>query len=130
MIKSFNDLEFNEEILKQYLKTLESPAEHSKKVNSPKYLIIDWKGADLSKFDINMINKDDICDLLCYPKYINNRELLGMLYKKIELPSQEYLWGRLVDDERFISHEFYLTNTYEENLDIYYNKLIKRVLVD
>ena len=111
MIKKFNDLVFDEETLKQYIKTLDSTAEHSKKVNSPKYLIIDWKDADLSKLDMSLIDRDVIDTFMCYKKYINNRELLGMIYKKIELPGEEYLWNSVVDNNRYISHEFYLKNS-------------------
>jgi hypothetical protein len=49
---------------------------------------------------------------------LKNKEFFSLLFKAVELKNEEFLWVYCVDMNRIISNEFYLMNTYDENLEL------------
>lgn len=118
MIKKYSDLEINEETLQLALKTANSQTSWERKVNSPKFLIIDWTDAPVELVDFKSLDKDLIQEyFLGDLTYINHPALLLAAFLQVETENEEYLWNRLVDN-RVISDELYQLNTYGENFAI------------
>ncbi len=115
MLKKYNQISFNDETLELLRKTQNSTATLSKKVNSPKYLVIDWAGVDPQSIDFHTVVD---LDLLDDDGMINDDEVIKEFYRRRELSNEEYLRNSLVDNH-IISDELYQKNTYEENLHIF-----------
>ena len=113
MLFKYSDVNFNEENKKIILKTIQIDTTVSNKAMRRHFLLIDWRGADVSTIDFKWLVDNDYDE-----KYINDREVVKAFYRFRETPNEEYLWNKLVEDERVISNELYLKNTYEENLEI------------
>lgn len=127
MIVNINDLEFNNENLKKHIESLNSPRGLKTIKKRDDMLMIDWTDIDMSRIDISKIDKDIVLDLFQSENLSNikNRDFFGLLFKTIELKNEEYLWVQCVDMNRIISNEFYLLNSYDENLDLlfrYYSR--------
>lgn len=120
MIVKFNDIEFSDEqTLETVLTTAYNDyykgAEKQRKINSPKYFIIDFKDANPNDVDFDSVDDETLWDM---PYVIfNNKEILLKFMKKLETINEGQLWNWLVDD-RIISPELYEKNTYEENFEI------------
>lgn len=114
-IVKFKDLTFNNETLKKCNKC--HNVDLKRAINSPKYLIIDWTGVKPEDIDFSNIDDDLMRDYLS-PKNINNKEVLGFLIQKYDKKDPELLWIYLVDFERAISHELYVKNTFDENMNV------------
>lgn len=129
MIVKFNDIDFSDEqTLETVLTTAYNDyykgAEKQRKINSPKYFIIDFKDANPDDVDFDSVDDETLWDM---PYVIfNNKEILLKLMKKLETINEGQLWLWLVDD-RIISPELYEKNTYEENFEIMW-KLFKPYL--
>ena len=120
MIKNIKDLELSKETFELYIKALNSGANYGKKTRSPKYLLIDWEGWEETDFNFSLFDYDEdaLHELFGNEEYINSDSLLSALYRHIETSNEEFLWDTLVDANRWVSHELYCKNTYDENLAI------------
>lgn len=125
----FNDIEFNQENLNKYVKTLMAPNSKKNKLNKPEFLIIDFTNADPSKFILEDLDKEVLINLLshitCKEVHVPF-EIFAKLFKHIEEPNEEHLWSFLVDE--IISDELYQMNTYDENLELAYRFLFGKGL--
>jgi hypothetical protein len=119
MIKKFAEIEINKENIDLIIKSMDSNANHSKKLNSPKYLIIDWSDVKADQIDFSKFGDvDDIRDFFIHQyEWINNRELLLHIFKNYQYKNEDFLWNMLVDDH-IISDKLYQLNSYEENFAI------------
>lgn len=126
MITNINDLEFNNENLKLHIEALNSPCSLKTIGKRENMLMIDWSNIDMSRIDFSVIDKEILSDFFHSETLSNlkNKEFFSLLFKSVELKNEEFLWTYCVDMHRIISNEFYLMNTYDENLELlfkYYN---------
>jgi hypothetical protein len=121
MIVKVNDIELNNEVLISAMKWSNNRSSIEKVLGeSPKYIILDWRGVDISKIKGILPNLDeDICReyIQDTKQTINNIDVLFEFYKHLEYPDEIMLWDSLVDNH-IISNDFYLLNTYKQNFDI------------
>jgi len=121
MIIKVNDIELTNQVLIDAMKWSNNRSSIEKVLSeSPKYTILDWKDVDPLKIKETLPTLDeDICReyIQDVKQTINNTEVLFEFYKHLEYPDQIMLWDALVDN-RIISHDFYMSNTYKQNFDI------------
>lgn len=90
--------------------------EEKRAINSPKYLIIDWRGVKPEDVDVKDIDIDLLREYV-EPRNINNKAVLMKLTNIVDLKDPEFLWIWLVDEGR-MSNQTYLNNTESENYDM------------
>lgn len=117
MLVKFNDITWDKETVELYKRTGRSSATVSKQINSPKYLVIDWRGVDPTTIDFENLYNLEVMDDGYDEGFINDDEVLKAFFRFRETSNEEFLWSYLVDDN-IISDEVYQKNTYEENLNI------------
>lgn len=121
MISKFKDIQFNNETLK-----LASNSQHrvdfKRACDSPKYLIIDWRGVRPEEVNLNNIDMELLQEYVGNkPEFINNKAIATHFMEALEKLYNEdggYLWFVIVDDERIISDELFQKNTFAENMDV------------
>lgn len=122
-IVKFKDLQngLDNDTLKLALKTMYNDAGFDRKVNSPKHLIIDWRGVNPDDVDLKRVDRDELNEYVD-PQWINNPAVLKKMVKYVDVHDPDLLWIWLVDDSRFISDEHYQMNSEDEN----FNLLVKK----
>ena len=103
-------------------------AESLSLVNEGKAIIL-WDGVTIEDIDLSIFTGDLLSEMRYILqdedlfKSIGNIELQKYLLKNLDYKGEEILWHKLVDDDRYISHEHYCHNSWEENFDIYIKML-------
>jgi len=120
MIIDISKEEITNELLEAGLVWMDKGVSTKTVKNTKKYLCLNWDNLSVESFleVLPNLNKDHITKYLFSDK-ITNKDILFNMYKHIELPNEEYLWNDVVS-ARYISHEIYQKNTYEENFDIWF----------
>lgn len=124
MVIKFNDLEnWSTETLELSQRWVYNGVNINKVLgSSPKYFMIDWSGVQAEDVNLNNIDKDVLIDYINGGEQVNNKGVLLKMLKHVELPNEEMLWVRLVDDH-IISHDLFCKNTYEENFNIWWKTI-------
>lgn len=129
MIKKYSELEINEKTLKEASK-LHNITSLKNILNSPKYLVIDWKDANIVdvKNKLKKIDKDVIIDYISdmSNQFVNNDEVLFEMIKYCDKKDPDLLWIYLVDNN-IIHNKLYELNSDIENFNILL-KFVKTIL--
>lgn len=128
MIYDVVDEDLNDDLIERACKV--ENVKLSKALNSPKYVVLDWRYYPIDKLKdiLPSLDKDIIRDYCLDGKMVNNVEVLFEMFKYVEEEDEGNLWSDLVDNNRFISHEFYISQSYRQNFDIWVKMLHKPML--
>jgi len=122
MIIKFADLELTPETLTQAMRWEHNGVNINKvKGESPKYFMIDWGGVNPDDVDLDQFEERSVEDYICGGKVVNNRTMLLKMLRHIEYESEEYLWGEIVDNHRWINDEMYQKQSYEQNFEVWWS---------
>ncbi len=122
-------IQLNNDILERGFKWYEKNVSLKNAEKNNQYLVIYWDDLSVEDFEkiLPTLDKYHISGYLD-TQNIDNKEIIYLMLKHVETPNEEYLWTRVVDSERLISHELYLENTYRENFELWYKVYKKRIV--